>query len=117
MPTDKQLQSEQLEEFRTMTPGADDLQKNCGLVNVAQQTTDSQKHFREWRIFYEQWKRDVKKGSARHAFAKSKKMTQRNSDKMIRYGTPAPTPRPQRAKTLATLPRAAALAKGATKSG
>jgi len=34
MKTDPQLESELLEEFRTMTPGADDLQKCYGLVDM-----------------------------------------------------------------------------------
>jgi hypothetical protein len=47
-----------------------------------------EKHFQEWRTFYEQWKSNGQKGSARRAFAKSKNMKQRESDTMIRYGAP-----------------------------
>ncbi len=55
----------------------------------AQHKTDCQKHYQEWRTFFEAWKRDGEKGPARPAFAKSKKMTQIKSDAMIRYGAPA----------------------------
>jgi len=55
----------------------------------AQYKADCEAHYQEWRTFFEAWKRDGKKGSARLAFAKSKNMKQAKSDAMIRYGTPA----------------------------
>jgi hypothetical protein len=48
-----------------------------------------EKHYKEWRKYYAEWKEDPNsKGSARAAFAKSKNMSLERSDAMIRYGTP-----------------------------
>ena len=51
MPTDTRLQSELMEEFRTTTPGADDLQKSYALEDMASSnplraagSADSQAH-------------------------------------------------------------------------
>lgn len=45
-------------------------------------------YYLEWRTFHAAWQKNGKKGAARTAFAKSKKVSQRKSDTMIRYGAP-----------------------------